>query len=236
MFKDLKLYNKNFDHLNDSGKILITTINAYCYNIAQTDRLYSKALKESNILLPDGISIVLALRLLTGKKINKIAGEDLFNFELKRLNNIKGTCFFLGSSEETLMLIKQRAHLDYPNVEVFCYPPPYRTVFNKEETEMMLQAINKVNPDVLFIGMTAPKQEKWAYSNFKDINTQHICCIGAVFDFYAGTLKRAPKWIIKKGFEWLYRLIKEPRRMWRRYLIGNTKFVYYVLRELIWKK
>ncbi|MFA6912412.1 MAG: WecB/TagA/CpsF family glycosyltransferase, partial [Proteiniphilum sp.] len=91
--------------------------------------------------------------------------------------------------------------------------------------------VNKVEPDVLFVGMTAPKQEKWTYEYFDQLRAGHICCIGAVFDFYAGTVKRAPKWMIQIGLEWFYRLIREPRRMWRRYLIGNTLFVIGILKE-----
>jgi N-acetylglucosaminyldiphosphoundecaprenol N-acetyl-beta-D-mannosaminyltransferase len=79
--------------------------------------------------------------------------------------------------------------------------------------------------------MTAPKQEKWCAANFEKLNVKHACCIGAVFDFYAGSIKRAPNWMIQLGLEWFYRLIKEPRRMWKRYLIGNLRFVWYILLE-----
>ena len=79
--------------------------------------------------------------------------------------------------------------------------------------------------------MTAPKQEKWAYEHLSDLDARHICCIGAVFDFYAGTVSRAPGWMIAMGLEWFYRLIKEPSRMWRRYLIGNSKFIWLVIKE-----
>ena len=95
----------------------------------------------------------------------------------------------------------------------------------------MLEAINTFQPDVLKIGMTAPKQEKWSFQHYGQLNVGHICCIGAVFDFYAGTIKRAPKWMIKMGLEWFYRLIKEPRRMWQRYLIGNFIFIYHIINE-----
>jgi N-acetylglucosaminyldiphosphoundecaprenol N-acetyl-beta-D-mannosaminyltransferase len=82
--------------------------------------------------------------------------------------------------------------------------------------------------------MTAPKQEKWAYTHFDSLNVKgHVGTIGAVFDFYAGNIQRAPEWMQKKGLEWLYRLIKEPKRMWKRYIIGNTKFIFYIIREKI---
>ncbi len=210
---------------------MITTINAHCYNMTHKDIYYQKALLNSDILIPDGISIVWAIRWLTGQKIKKIAGADLFFYEMDRLNQTNGKCFFLGSSEETLNKIKERLKKDYPKVQVQVYSPPYKTQFSSEENAKMIEVVNTFNPDVLMIGMTAPKQEKWAYQHYNDLQVGHICCIGAVFDFYAGTINRAPQWMIKMGLEWFYRLIKEPRRMWRRYLAGNILFIWHIVKE-----
>ncbi len=221
------------DPLNNlpAKKLLINTINAHSYNVALIDKDYAEALKKSDILLPDGISIVLAARLLNGIRFKKIAGEDLFFYEMNRLNKMGGTCFFLGSKVTTLNQIYDRAKMDFPEVKVFGFSPPYKSRFSDQETEEMISAINLRKPDVLFVGMTAPKQEKWAAENFSKIDTGHICCIGAVFDFYSGKYNRAPKWVIKIGLEWLFRFIQEPRRMWRRYLIGNPKFIWAVIKE-----
>lgn len=139
--------------------------------------------------------------------------------------------FFLGSSEAVLEKIKERAAIEFPNVEVHTYSPPYKPAFDAEDNKAMIAAINSVQPHVLFVGMTAPKQEKWAHEHFAALQVGHVCCIGAVFDFYAGTVKRAPKLFINMGLEWFYRLLSEPNRMWKRYLVGNVKFVWYVLRE-----
>jgi N-acetylglucosaminyldiphosphoundecaprenol N-acetyl-beta-D-mannosaminyltransferase len=220
-----KIYSEPISALVGSNRALINTINAHSYNTAQHDAEFATSLLSSDILLPDGISIVWALRFMTGKKIKKIAGTDLFLHEMSRLNEEKGSCFFLGSSQETLSLIKARAHIEYPNINVSTYSPPYKAVFTDEENLLILRAINSAKPDVLFVGMTAPKQEKWAFEHFKLIEAKHVCTIGAVFDFFAGTVPRAPGWMISLGLEWLYRLLCEPARMWRRYLIGNCKFV-----------
>lgn len=214
-------------------KALINTINAHCYNVALTDEYYQEALLNSDILIPDGISVVYAIRWLTGKRIKKIAGADLFFYELERLQNTGGKCFFLGSTDETLNRIKERIAMEYPDIKVQTYSPPYRPEFEEEDNEAMLEAINTFQPEVLMVGMTAPKQEKWAYQHYNQLYVGHICCIGAVFDFYAGNIRRAPKWMIKAGLEWLYRLIKEPRRMWRRYLLGNAKFIWTVITEKV---
>ena len=216
------------------GKYLINTINAHSYNVAQKDPDFAEALKKGDYLIPDGASILRACHLLNAKSQPKerIAGWDLFEFEMNRLNEKGGKCFFMGSSEKVLSLIKQRAATDYPNIVVETYSPPYKPEFSEEDNQNIINAINNANPDLLWIGMTAPKQEKWAYRHWSELNINcHCGTIGAVFDFYAGTYQRAPQWWQKHSLEWLYRLIKEPKRMWRRYLIGNPLFLWNILKE-----
>lgn len=230
MLQDFTVFKRTLNEINEQ-KALITTLNAHCYNISRIDLKYQQALLNSNLIIPDGIGVVYALRLLTGEKIKKIAGADLFLYELNWLQQKGGKCFFLGSTNNTLNLIRKKINLEYPNIKVETYSPPYKAEFTLEDNVAMVKAINDFQPDVLMIGMTAPKQEKWAYQHFNQLMVRYICCVGAVFDFYSGTINRAPKWMIDYGVEWLYRLIKEPRRMWRRYLIGNIKFIYAVLIE-----
>lgn len=214
------------------GKFLVNTINAHSYNTAQKDELFADALIKGNVLIPDGDSIVKACRWLKGKSqpTERIAGWDLFIYEMNK--NKDGRVMFMGSSEKVLSLIKERAAKDYPNMEVVTYSPPYKPEFSDEDNRAIIKAINEADPDLLWIGMTAPKQEKWTYSHWKELNIHcHVGTIGAVFDFYAGTVKRAPIWWQKHGLEWLYRLISEPKRMWRRYLIGNTLFLWNIAKE-----
>ena len=132
----------------------------------------------------------------------------------------------------TYLKIKEKAKTVYPNIRIETYSPPYKPEFTEEENQMMIDAINAVKPDLLWIGMTAPKQEKWAYTHLDALEVNgHIGTIGAVFDFFAGTVERAPVRWQEHGLEWLYRLIKEPRRMWRRYIIGNTLFLWNITKE-----
>jgi N-acetylglucosaminyldiphosphoundecaprenol N-acetyl-beta-D-mannosaminyltransferase len=233
--KDLNLLcsRAELDNLPE-GKLLINTINAFSYNNARRDVLFEEALTKGDVLIPDGISIVRVCRFLKGKSRPKerIAGWDLFVYEMRKLNEKGGKVMFLGSSEKVLTLIRQRAAKEYQNLEVVTYSPPYKPQFTIEDDQNMIQAINEANPDLLWIGMTAPKQEKWAYANWDRLNIHcHVGTIGAVFDFFAGTYKRAPMVWQKFGLEWLYRLLKEPRRMWRRYVFGNTLFLMLVVRE-----
>ena len=143
----------------------------------------------------------------------------------------KKKVMFMGSSEKVLALIKERAAVDYPNIEVVTYSPPYKPEFSDEENAAMVKVINEAKPDLLWIGMTAPKQEKWTYKHWGELDIDcHVGTIGAVFDFYAGTMKRAPLWWQEHSLEWLYRLLKEPKRMWRRYLVGNALFLWNVVK------
>lgn len=216
------------------GKLLINTINAHSYNTALKDALFAEALMKGDALIPDGASIVKVCKWLKMKSQpqERIAGWDLFAFEMKQLNDKGGRCMFMGSSEKVLALIKQRAAVDYPNLEVVTYSPPYKPEFSQEDNAAIVSAINKANPDLLWIGMTAPKQEKWTYSNWQELDIHcHVGTVGAVFDFYAGTTERAPLWWQQHSLEWLYRLLKEPKRMWRRYLIGNVLFLWNICKE-----
>lgn len=218
------------------GKLLINTINAHSYNTALKDSLFAEALTKGDVLIPDGASVVMACRWLKAKSqpVERIAGWDLFVHEMDRLNRKGGTCFFMGSSEKVLELIRKRAAVDYPNIKVETYSPPYKPEFSEEDNKGIIEAINRANPDLLWIGMTAPKQEKWTYTHWKELDIHcHVGTIGAVFDFFAGTVERAPLWWQEHGLEWLYRLLKEPKRMWRRYIIGNTLFLKNVAKEMM---
>lgn len=142
------------------------------------------------------------------------------------------TVMFMGSSQKVLDLIVKRAAEVYPHLKVVTYSPPYKPEFSDEDNKAIIEAINAADPDLLWIGMTAPKQEKWTYTHWKELNIHcHVGTIGAVFDFFAGTVERAPMWWQRHGLEWLYRLLKEPKRMWRRYIIGNALFLWNMTKE-----
>lgn len=226
------------------GKLLINTINAHSYNTARKDSLFAEALTNGDVLLPDGVSIVMACKWIKAKSLPKerIAGWDLFAFEMEKLereseelrtkSEESKIVMFMGSSQKVLDLIVKRAAEVYPHLKVVTYSPPYKTEFSDEDNKAIIDAIHAANPDLLWIGMTAPKQEKWTYSHWKELNIHcHVGSIGAVFDFFAGTMKRAPMWWQKHGLEWLYRLLKEPKRMWRRYIIGNALFLWNMVKE-----
>lgn len=225
-----------------SGKLLVNTINAWSFVVAQKDEAFAEALREGDALIPDGKSIVWAAKFLKMSDAPKrrIAGWDLFVYEMGSVEEeaekegCRKTVMFMGSSEKVLALIKKRAASDYPQLDIVTYSPPYKTEFTAEDDAAIISAINTADPDLLWIGMTAPKQEKWACSHWKELDIHcHCGTIGAVFDFYAGTAKRAPLWMQKAGLEWFFRLCNDPKRLWRRYIIGNIKFIWLILREKI---
>lgn len=185
--KDIKIVEskKELEALPE-GKLLINTINAHSYNTALKDVFFAEALMKGDALIPDGASIVMACRKLKAKSqpTERIAGWDLFTMEMERLNQKGGTCFFMGSSEKVLNLIREKAKTIYPNIRIETYSPPYKPEFSEEENRAIIEAINRANPDLLWIGMTAPKQEKWAYRHWDELDIHcHCGTIGAVFDF-----------------------------------------------------
>jgi N-acetylglucosaminyldiphosphoundecaprenol N-acetyl-beta-D-mannosaminyltransferase len=228
-----KLYSGNLKKLSEIKTGIISTINPHSYIVAIKDVLFRKALLESDFLLPDGIGIVLAAKILLNKKINKIAGSDLHLTVISALSKGGGKCFYLGSTEETLALIKKRLENDALSIKADFCSPPFTSQFSAEDNKMIINKINEFKPDVLFVGMTAPKQEKWVYQNRESLNVPLICSIGAVFDFYAGTVKRPGQFWINLGLEWLPRLLKQPGKLWRRNFISNPLFMLIVFREKI---
>ncbi|MHA4809102.1 WecB/TagA/CpsF family glycosyltransferase [Flavitalea flava] len=210
-------------------KTIVNTINPHSWVTADKDLEFQSALLASDILLPDGVGIVLTARFLWHEKFRKIAGDDLHKIVLKKLNQVSGRCFYLGASPQVLDRIRQKLQKEYPHIEVGFFTPPFRDVFSEEENRQMVEAVNEFNPDVLFVGMTAPKQEKWLYQHKSQIHATVMCAIGGAFDFYAETIPRAPKWMINYGLEWLFRFLSEPSRMWKRNIISTPCFIAKML-------
>lgn len=225
-----EVFTDTLEMLDIEKKQIINTLNPHSYIMAQEDKDFLVALQQSDILLPDGSGIVLAAKQIYNKKIKKISGTDLHTFLLKKMNNKSARVFYMGSSQTTLDKIEKKIKIEYPNIIIESYSPPYKTDFSNKEDEIIITKINQFNPDVLFIGMTAPKQEKWLCRNKEKLNFTLASSIGAVFDFYAGTIQRSSQFWINLHLEWLPRLIKEPRRLWRRNFISTPLFILILLK------
>ena len=221
--------------IGQTRSCFVACANPHSLVVASRDDIFKKALQGADILLPDGSGIVLAAKILKLPLQEKIAGTDFFLGLMRHLNKKTGKkVFFLGSTEKVLRLITKKVQKDFPNITVCgTYSPPFAEEFSFEQNQSMVKAVNDANPDVLWVGMTAPKQEKWIYQNINNLNVPIVAAIGAVFDFYAGTKKRSSDIWIKLGLEWLPRFLKEPGRLWERNLKSTPIFLWWIIQEKV---
>ena len=211
---------------NIKSKILINTISPNSFSIAQKNKLFNVALKSSDILTMDGLYFGLASKLLKGVSIKKKSGTDWFYFLMDYYNQKMGKVFFLGSTQDTLNKIMLNSKKKYPNLFLQSYSPPFKEVFDEQDIAQMSDAINLFNPDVLFIGLTAPKQEILSYQLKDRVNTKIICSIGNVFDWFAGNQKQPEKIWVNLGLEWFIRTIRRPEIL-KRY--PNVFYFFWIL-------
>ena len=210
-------------------KCIVNTINPHSYVVSKKDKVFSDALVNSTVLIPDGIGITIAVKFLTGKSINRITGSDLHDYILNTINYKGGRVFYLGSSNSILEKISDKIQNQFLNIDVGYYSPPFENSFTNEENMKIIDTINQFLPDVTFVGMTAPKQEKWVWENYSAIESKIFASIGAVFDFYSGEKKRSGEKWRKYGLEWLPRLVREPRHLWKRSFISAPLYIKDVI-------
>jgi N-acetylglucosaminyldiphosphoundecaprenol N-acetyl-beta-D-mannosaminyltransferase len=214
---------------------VVDCINPHSIVVAKEDREFREALSRASILLPDGAGIVLGAKLLGLPIRERVAGTEFF-LSLSELAQEKGGLryFFLGSTPTVLDTIQRKLAQDFPSIRVCgTQSPPFREAFSPQENRAMVQAVNEAKPHVLWVGMTAPKQEKWIEANRTVLEVPLVCAVGAVFDFYSGAKKRAPEWARNLGLEWLPRLLREPRRLWRRNLRSTPIFLKDIAIEVM---
>ena len=222
-------------NLNSSNAQTLNTISPNSYGISTNDLEFKKSLKQSDYLVLDGVYFSLASIILNTKNIKKNQAFDVFNFFIKKINNEKGRVFFLGASQSTLDKIKNKLKVEYSNISAEFMSPPFKSKFSAEENELMIEKINEFKPHIVFVGMTCPKQEKWANKNKNKLNTKLICSIGAVFDWYAGNQKDIhPLWW-KLRLGWLKRTIDRPEIL-KRYPNIGIFFWHLILSVLRIKK
>jgi N-acetylglucosaminyldiphosphoundecaprenol N-acetyl-beta-D-mannosaminyltransferase len=214
----------------------LACLNPHSYAVALDDAASAAALKDADWLVPDGAGIVMASRILGGTIRERVTGSDVFAGLHHRMNEVGGySVFFLGSRQETLTLIRERFVRDFPGIRVAgIFSPPFKPEYSPAELNAMIDAINAVHPDVLWVGMTAPKQEKWIHQNRARLNVKFAGAVGAVFDFYTGRVKRSHPIFQRLGLEWLPRLVQQPRRLWRRMFVSAPVFLWHVFRQRLW--
>jgi N-acetylglucosaminyldiphosphoundecaprenol N-acetyl-beta-D-mannosaminyltransferase len=220
-----KVFSDNLNLIpikNGTAKV-INTISPNSYGITTKDELFKKSLEESDYLVLDGVYFAFSSILLKGQNIKRNQGPDVFYHFMNRINETGGRVFFLGSKNEALEKIKNRAAVEYPNIKTSYFSPPFKDFFTEEEDQNMIEIINNFKPDILFIGMTCPKQEKWANKNKKLLNSSLIISIGNVFDWFAGTQKVIHPFWFKIRLGWLIRIYYRPE-VFRRNINNQLKF------------
>jgi N-acetylglucosaminyldiphosphoundecaprenol N-acetyl-beta-D-mannosaminyltransferase len=212
--------------------LLIMGPNAQLVTLAQKNVRFSKALNASALNIPDGISIVLASKLLGRPVSARVTGGDLMERLCAEAARHNLRIFFLGglpgAAHQAALMLQRH----YPALSIAgTYCPPLGFEHDSMENAHIRQLIAEAAPDFLFVAFGAPKQEIWMHENCPSLPVGAALSVGAAFDTQAGLRKRAPRWTYRLGIEWLYRLIQEPHRLWHRYLIGNTYFLYLVLKQ-----
>jgi len=211
--------------LNHVSNYQIVTFNTDFLRIASTDSNFKSICRNSYMVVPDGIGITFLVWLKYRAKISRITGSDLFNICFDIADKFSLRIALVGSSEETLSRLETVSHQKWQNALVFTVSPPLKFEKNNDLNTEVINSLKDFKPDILLVALGCPRQEKWIFANQKSIGATVGIGVGAVFDFYSGTIKRAPLFIQKIGMEWLWRLVHEPVRLGKRYLLDDLPFL-----------
>ena len=194
---------------------------------AKEDPKIAEMYNSSSMAAIDGMPIVKIGR-KKGIECERCAAPDIMGEVFSEgLKEGKTHYFYGGKDDEVLKKLKENLERDYKGIKIVgMYSPPFRALTD-EEDEAICNEINKLKPDFLWVGIGAPKQEMWMWQHQKKIHGTVMFGVGAGFNFFAGTLDKAPEWMEKASLEWLFRLSKEPKRLWKRYVVGGFKWLYY---------
>jgi len=213
-------------------KALVLNLNVHCVNLALRHAWLADFLNQAQLVFCDGDGVRLGLRILGVEPPPKITYNE-WMWELAGFCAEKGfSLYFLGAKPGVADEAAQKLKARYPGLSILGASHGY---FQKEgeENAGVVDTINRLKPDILVLGFGMPAQEKWLETHFRDLQVHIFLSGGAVFDYVAGRLKKAPAWMVRAHMEWLYRLGQEPRRLFKRYVIGNPLFLYRILRERI---
>ena len=200
--------------------------------LSRDDPLFLEAMNAADVTTPDGVPLVWALRLLGVTAAERVTGPVLMDLLCQEAARARIPVGLYGSTEDVLSGLRTRLQMRHPGLQIaLAEAPPFRPL-SEQELEATRSSIASAGVRILFVGLGAPKQERWMADN-----AAHLPCVmvgtGAAFDVLAGRISRPPTWMQSSGLEWAYRLVHEPRRLWRRYLIGNPRFAVLFTRQLI---
>jgi len=199
---------------------------------ASEDPEYRALVNGADLVVPDGMPVVWAARMKGARQAKRVCGPDLMRKICTDYSFTHIKHFFYGTDQDTLALLRSRLQEMNPEINICgAIAPPYfsKAVLESEET---IAQINAAEADIVWVGLGAPKQDVWVHLHRECLDAPVLIGIGAAFDFLAGVKPRAPVWMQRCGLEWFFRLCCEPRRLWRRYLVGNTKFLWRIIKEV----
>lgn len=211
----------------------IAVTNVHVVMEAQHDSSFKKVLASADLVVPDGMPLIWLGRMQGHYLPRRVCGPDLLIEFCRQTDKKAYRHFFFGGSPGIPGEVAARLTLQFPGLQIAgVFSPPFRPL-SMEEDASVIQMINEAAPDVLWVGLGCPKQERWMYEHRGRLKVPVIVGVGQAFDLYAGRKWRAPQWMREHGLEWLFRLVQDPQRLWRRYLIYNTQFIYSVFLELL---
>jgi N-acetylglucosaminyldiphosphoundecaprenol N-acetyl-beta-D-mannosaminyltransferase len=214
----------------------ITYSNVHVVVTAANDKFLMEAVNYAAIASPDGTPLVWAARLKGVSAIERCSGPDMMEKILKMSVEKGYRHYFYGGTSDNLEKLRQVIIQKYPGIKIAGMDSPPFRVLTTEEDQATIDNINRESPDLIWVGLGAPKQELWMYEHQAKINHGIMLGVGAAFDFLTGKVRRAPEWARKIGLEWFCRLIAEPGRLWKRYLITNSRFIYLIVTRFLFKK
>lgn len=206
----------------------VSFVNAHCANVAQIDAEYLHTLNSSELCLADGSGVKLGSAMKGYRILENVNGTDLFPRILYRLQESGGKISLLGAKPGIVDLVAEYIQRTYPGVRIGVAQHGY---FSESEEESIIQSVADSDSDILLVAFGVPKQDLWLAQNLPRLKVGVGIGVGGLFDFYSGTIPRAPSWLRSIGMEWAFRLSQEPQRLWRRYLVGNFLFLYRVMRN-----
>jgi N-acetylglucosaminyldiphosphoundecaprenol N-acetyl-beta-D-mannosaminyltransferase len=219
----IKLFSEIINR-RDKVRVCVTPVN--CVLWARKNEKLNELYNLADICTADGVPLIWASKILGNPIRGRVTGLDLLPEFSKVAAQEDFAFFFLGAAEGVAERLKEKLEKENPGLNVVgTYSPPYAKSFSEEENQKMIDMINEVKPNVLWVSLTAPKQDYWIYEHFDQLDVNIAIGVGAAFDVVVGDIKRSPEWMQKNGLEWLYRLIKEPKRLYKRYLIEAPQFI-----------
>jgi N-acetylglucosaminyldiphosphoundecaprenol N-acetyl-beta-D-mannosaminyltransferase len=220
--------------IQDRKPSQVVLANAYTVALCRKDPHFRQQINRATLVLADGMSIVWGGQWVGAKVPERVPGPDLMEALCRWAARRGQTIFLMGSTEHTLQILSDKLIRICPELRIAgTYSPAMCDKLSEEENIKIIELLIKTNPDLLFVGMSCPKQERWIAENLHRLPVPVALGVGASFDFLSGKIRRAPRWLRHIGLEWVYRLCQEPQRLWRRYLLGNAVFLSSLLKEAI---